>query len=198
MEALAEAIQGGHLPARLALVVADRPHAPAVERARRHGLATLVLPFRGAPPERWSRGLTDHLERAGVELVVTAGFLSILPDDWVARWNGRVVNLHPSLLPKYGGRGMYGRKVLEATLAAGDTVTGVTVHLTTPAIDAGPILLQRTVPVAPGETPESLRERLRPVEHAAVIEVVRRFATGEWSLPYEPLTSVPGRDERPG
>ncbi|MGA8537235.1 MAG: formyltransferase family protein, partial [Thermoplasmata archaeon] len=105
LDALAEMAAGGHLPAHFALVVSDRPHAPAIERARVRGLPTLVLPTHGVGADTWGDRLTAELEARGVELVVLAGFLSILPSRWVAHWKGRAINLHPSLLPRYGGPG---------------------------------------------------------------------------------------------
>ena len=140
LDALAEAIAGGHLPARIELVVADRPHAPAIERARRRGLATTVLPFRGISPAQWSEQLTALLRARGVDLVLLAGFLAILPVPFLRAWGGRTINIHPALLPKHGGPGMYGRHVHEAVLRSGDRETGVSVHLATEEIDAGPIL----------------------------------------------------------
>lgn len=190
LEALAEAIAGGHLAARVVLVVADRPHAPAIERARRRGLPTLVLPFRGVPPATWSARLTRELQAAGAELVVLAGFLAILPAPFVERWAGRVVNLHPSLLPRFGGRGLYGLKVHAAVLAAGERETGATVHLVTNEVDAGPTLLQAKIPVEPGDTPERLRDRLRPVETELLVRTLRHFAEGDWPLPY-PVSEEP-------
>lgn len=184
LDALAEMCVGGHLPVRIVLVVSDRPHAPAIERARRRGLATIVLPSHGVPPAAWSARLTAELEAAGAELVVNAGFLTILPDEWLERWNGRAINLHPSLLPKYGGRGMYGSRVHRAVLAAGDPETGVTVHIVTRDIDGGPRLAQERVPVLPGDTPETLRARLHPVEVELLAATIRRFAEGALPLPY--------------
>jgi phosphoribosylglycinamide formyltransferase 1 len=196
LEALAEQVAGGHLPARLALVVADRGEAPAIERARQRGLPTLVLPTRGVDAEGWGAELTRELEAQGVELVVLAGFLSILPESWVQRWHGRAINLHPSLLPRYGGPGMYGRKVLAAVLAARERSTGATVHLVTNDVDAGPALAQERVPVAPDDTVETLRARLHPVEVALIAHAIREFADGRWPLPYpDPGVSAPeGRD----
>jgi phosphoribosylglycinamide formyltransferase 1 len=197
LDALAEMEAGGHLPARFALVVADRPHAPAIERARARGLPTLVLPTHGAPPEEWGARLTRELEAQGVELVVLAGFLSILPSSWVAHWRGRAINLHPSLLPRYGGPGMYGRRVLEAVIAARERTTGATVHLVTDDIDGGPPLLQERVPVVPDDTPETLRARLAPVEVALLALAIRRFAEGSLPLPYVVSDeAAPRRGER--
>jgi phosphoribosylglycinamide formyltransferase-1 len=184
LEALAEMAAGGHLPAHFALVVADRPHAPAIERARVRGLPTLVLPSHGGSPEAWAARLTAELEAQNVELVVLAGFLSILPSSWVAHWKGRAINLHPSLLPRYGGPGMFGRRVLEAVLEARERTTGATVHLVTDDVDGGPPILQERVPVVPDDTPETLRERLRPVEVALLATAIRRFADGALPLPY--------------
>lgn len=186
LERLAEAIAGGHVPARVVLVVSDRPYAPAIERARRRGLPTSVLPFRGVPPDAWARKLGALLEERGAEVVLLAGFLAILPDAFVRAWSGRVVNLHPSLLPRHGGPGMFGDRVHAAVLAAGDAETGATVHLVTSDVDAGPVLWSERVPVAPGDTPATLRERVRPAEDRALREVLRRFADGTWALPYVP------------
>jgi len=184
LEGLAELAVGGHLPIRIALVVSDRPHIPAIERARRRGIPTIVLPTKGADPVEWSERLTRELTDKGVELVVLAGFLSILPSSWVRRWPGRAINIHPALLPKYGGPGMYGERVHRAVLAAGDSESGATVHVVTDEVDGGPIVAQERVPVLPGDTPESLRARLHPVEVALLAATLRRFAEGDLALPY--------------
>jgi len=196
MDALAELALGEHLPVRIALVVADRPHAPAIERARRRGLPTLILPSRGTDLDVWGRRLTVELEGQGVELVVLAGFLTILPASWVERWRGRAINLHPALLPRHGGPGMYGPRVHRAVLEAKETETGATVHLVTGEVDAGPTIAQERLPVLPGDTPDSLRARLHPVEVALLAETIRRFAEGGLPLPYpERETPAPGRSD---
>jgi phosphoribosylglycinamide formyltransferase-1 len=197
LDALAEMAGGGHLPAQFALVVSDRAHAPAIERARARGLPTLVLPTYGVDPEVWGDRLTKELEARGIELVVLAGFLSILPSSWVTHWNGRAVNLHPSLLPRYGGPGMYGRRVHEAVLAGGERTTGATVHLVTDDIDGGPPIVQERIPVVPDDTPDTLRERLAPVEVALLALAIRRFAEGTIPLPYVVSDrAAPRRGER--
>ncbi len=195
LEALAELAAGGHLPARIALVVSDRPHAPAIEKARRRGLPTLVLPSHGVPKDAWSRRLTEALAERAVELVVNAGFLTILPADWLADWKGRAINVHPSLLPRYGGRGFYGNRVHEAVLAAGDRETGATVHVVTEAIDGGPKLGRRRLAVRAGDTPESLRTRLHPIEVDLLVDTLRRFADGTLPLPYP--VAEPGTGRKP-
>lgn len=184
MEALAERARGEQLPVRIAIVVADRPHAPAIERARRHGLATLILPSRGVDRDEWAQRLTAALETQGVELVVLAGFLTILPPSWVEHWRGRAVNLHPALLPRHGGPGMYGLHVHRSVLESHEAETGATVHLVTGAVDGGPTIAQARLAIQPGDTPESLRARLHPVEVELLAETLRRFAEGALPLPY--------------
>jgi phosphoribosylglycinamide formyltransferase 1 len=197
LDALAELVLGDHLPARIALVVVDRPDAPALEKARRRGLPTLVLPSKGVVPDAWGARLTAELVDQGVELLVLAGFLTILPPSFVARWRGRAINLHPSLLPRHGGRGMYGPRVHAAVLAAGDAETGATVHLVTGDVDGGPPIAQERVPVEPGDTPATLRDRVRPVEVALLAATIRRFADGTLPLPY-PGPDAPAAREREG
>jgi phosphoribosylglycinamide formyltransferase-1 len=193
LDALADRVEAGQLPAEIRLVVSDRASALALEKARRHGLVTLLLPSRGVDPETWARRVNSELEAKGVELVVLAGFLTILPRSWVARWRGRAVNLHPALLPQHGGPGMYGTRVHEAVLAAHETETGVTVHLVTGDVDGGPRLAQERVPVLPGDTPAALRERLHPIEVRLLAETIGRFAEGALPLPY-PDSDASARD----
>jgi phosphoribosylglycinamide formyltransferase-1 len=184
LDAIAEQVSAGTLPVRIVLVVSDRPNVPALAKARRRGLPTVELPSRKSDREAWARSLTGVLEVAGAELVVNAGFLSILPASWVDRWAGRAINLHPALLPRYGGMGMYGAHVHRAVLASGDRESGASVHLVTAQVDGGPVIAQERIPVLPGDTPESLRERLHPVEVRILSETIRRFAAGELPLPY--------------
>jgi len=183
LEGLGDAIARGRLAGRIALVVSDRPQAPAVERARTRGWPVEVVAPAGKDREAWAHEITDRLERAGVELVVLAGFLRVLPASWAARWAGRAVNLHPSLLPAYGGPGFYGLKVQEAVIADGVPETGATVHWVTGDLDRGPILRQRRIPIRPGETPQELADRLRPVEIALLIEVLNDLAVGRLRFP---------------
>lgn len=199
LAALADRIAAGTLPARIALAVVDRPGAGALEQARRRGLPLELLPSRGIPPEIWAARLSDALTDRAVELVVLAGFLTILPPSWVERWAGRAINLHPALLPRYGGPGMYGARVHEAVLAAGDRETGATVHLVTTHVDGGPILAQARIDVVAGDTPETLRAKLHPVEVEVLASAIGRFAAGEWPLPYPgPERSASSRRDASG
>lgn len=175
---------------RLVLLLSDRAGAPVLERAERRGIPTAVVAPSDGGDTAWAERITTELLAREVDLVVLAGFLAILPAPWVERWRGRAMNLHPSLLPRYGGRGMHGRRIHEAVLAAGDRETGATVHLVTGTVDGGPPVAQERLPVRPDDTPETLRERLRPVEVELLAATLRRFADGALPLPY------PGGDDR--
>jgi phosphoribosylglycinamide formyltransferase 1 len=171
---------------RIVLVVSDRERAGVLERARRHRIPTEVIRSRGPGSEGWSDRLSARLTDVGTDVVLLAGYLSILPADWVERWRGRALNLHPSLLPKYGGKGMHGLHVHEAVLAGGETETGATVHLVTGTVDGGPPIRQERMSVRPDDTATTLRARLHPVEVHLVANVFRDFADGALPLPYPP------------
>ena len=171
---------------RIAVVLVDRPGVGAIGVARRHGIPVVEVGRPGATPDAWAARVTAALAEHGVQLVVLAGFLSILPESWVRRWEGRAVNLHPSLLPRFGGPGMYGLKVHAAVLAAGEPESGATVHLITTDVDGGPTVAQARLRVLPGDTPETLRARIHPLEVDLLVRTLRQFASGERPLPLDP------------
>ncbi len=198
LEGLVEKIARDGLPARIVVTVADRASAPAIGRAQRGGIPVVVLPSKGVDPVAWSERLSGELESRGTELVVLAGFLTILPAAWVDRWAGRAINLHPSLLPRHGGPGLYGERVHRAVLAAGDRETGATVHLVTRDVDRGPTIAQARLDVLPGDTERSLRARLHPVEVELLAATIRRFAERSLPLPYPVRpAAAPGGPQRP-
>src|SRR5690606_22036038 len=137
------------------------PGVGALERAARAGIASLVLDGADGAGTTLPRVLAEH----GIELIVLAGYLRQVPDEVVAAYRGRILNVHPALLPGFGGKGMYGMHVHRAVLAAGVRVSGATVHLVDERYDEGPILAQWPVPVLPGDTPETLAARVLRVEH---------------------------------
>jgi phosphoribosylglycinamide formyltransferase-1 len=162
----------------LSLVISDRPGVYALERAGAAGIRALVeAPSQDVPKAERRRELSLRLLKAaredGAGLIVLAGFLSILEGEIIGEYAGRIINLHPALLPKYGGAGMYGEKVHRAVLAAGETESGCTVHLVDTGTDTGPVLLQRRVPVLDGDTVETLAGRIHREEHIAIVEAVR-------------------------
>jgi len=169
---------GGKIAAgRIAAVLSDREGAYALERAKLAGIPAFVeIPDPGLPKDERRRELSDRILRLCREkqigLIVFAGFLSILKGDIIETYAGSIINLHPALLPKFGGQGMYGERVHRAVLEAGETESGCTVHLVDSGTDTGPILLSRKVPVLPGDTPESLAQRIHKEEHLAIVEGV--------------------------
>lgn len=178
---------GPGAPARVVRVLSNRADAGALDRARRAGVAAAVLNNPSDPTE-----LLGAL--ADVDLVVLAGYLKLVPPAVVARFRHRMVNIHPALLPDFGGPGMYGRRVHAAVLASGSRRSGATVHYVDEQYDRGPIIAQRTVPVEPDDTPERLAARVLTAEHALLPEVVLELARR--GLPDEPirLSTVESQD----
>jgi phosphoribosylglycinamide formyltransferase-1 len=182
LQALIDAEKAGGLgPARIIGVISDRPGAFALERARRAGITGYTEAPKGSLPkperEKELSGRILRIAREGqAALIVLAGFLSILAGDILDAYEGRIINLHPSLLPRFGGRGMYGERVHRAVLEAGERESGCTVHLVDRGADTGPVLLQRRVPVLAGDDPASLAERIHREEHIALVEAVVMLA----------------------
>lgn len=162
LQALLDAQKRGEIPdGEIALVIASRKKAYALERARMAGVPALALPRRDYEKTAdYDAALLTALQEAGVELVVLAGFLCVLGEKMLKGYEGRIVNVHPSLIPAFCGDGFYGLHVHEAALARGVKVTGATVHLVNEVTDGGPILLQKAVEVLEGDTPESLQKRV--------------------------------------
>jgi len=158
-------------PAKIALVVSNTPKAGGLARAESRGVTTAV--FRDfSSAEEWLALLEGH----GIELIVLAGYLKLVPAPVIAKFRGRIVNVHPALLPAFGGPGMYGKRVHEAVIAAGAVESGCTVHLVDEAYDRGEILAQARVPVLPGDTAESLAARVLIAEHQLLPKVVLDLA----------------------
>ena len=161
LEALLNAQEAGALPhGEIVLVLSSNPEAYALERAKRRGVPAIPLSRKQLGQEPFEAALMEALTQYRVDLVVLAGFLSILSLDFVRRWPDRIVNVHPSLIPAFCGKGYYGLKVHEAALRRGVRVTGATVHLVNEIPDGGRILLQKAVDILPGDTPETLQRRV--------------------------------------
>ena len=161
LEALLNAQEAGALPhVEIVLVLSSNPEAYALERAKRRGVPAIPLSRKQLGQEPFEAALMAALTQYRVDLVVLAGFLSILSSDFVRRWPDRIVNVHPSLIPAFCGKGYYGLKVHEAALRRGVRVTGATVHLVNEIPDGGRILLQKAVDILPGDTPETLQRRV--------------------------------------
>jgi len=183
-QAILGACQSGAIPARPALLISNNRKAGALERARRAGVPTAVLNATRLPdPQALDAAIRDALKAAGAEWVALAGYMKKVGPKVLAAYPGRILNIHPALLPKFGGRGMYGRRVHEAVLAAGETETGATVHIADDRYDEGPILAQAKVPVHPEDTPETLQQRVQALERRLYPETIGKLARGEIALP---------------
>ena len=179
LQGLIDACARGEVPAQIVLVASDVPDAFAVDRARRAGIPTVALDRRTyASAAAFEAALRDALRAARAELVCLAGFLRILSPAFVDAFAGRIMNIHPSLLPAFGGKGMYGDRVHEAVLRSGVRVTGCTVHFVTAVPDAGPIVAQATVPVEDDDIAADLSARVRREELRLYPRAVRLFAEG--------------------
>lgn len=175
MLALLRSMTGEH-PARPCLVLSNDPGAAGLVRAQALGVPVAAVDHRPFGNDRaaFEAALLPHLEQAGAEIVALAGFMRVLTAGFVARHAGRMLNIHPSLLPKYPGLNTHARAI-----EAGDTEAGCTVHEVTAALDAGPLLGQARVPVLPGDTPAALAARVLEREHRLYPRVLRRFAAGD-------------------
>lgn len=172
MQAIIEACRSGRLNAECALVIAPRESAPAVQTARSLGVEVAVM---DPDDPRFAPNVLHLLKSKNVDLLCLAGYMRLLPSELVRGFADRILNIHPALLPKYGGKGMYGMRVHEAVIASGDRESGCTVHYVNEEYDSGAILLQSKCPVLPGDTPEKLAERILPLEHETYVEAIRKW-----------------------
>jgi len=178
LQAILDACASGALDARVAIVISNRAGVPALDRAREAGVPTAVFAL-GDHPDRAAAhaAMAEAIAKAGARLVVLAGFDHILaPAFFVALPGVPVINLHPALLPLFGGRGMQGDRVHAAVVASGATESGCTVHRVHPeTVDLGEVVVQRRVPVLPGDDEATLAARVLEQEHIAIVEAIRRF-----------------------
>ena len=181
LQALIDAEKRGELGCgSISLVIASKPGVYALERAENNGIEAMVLARKeyGSIAE-YSKALADTLEAAGIDLVVLAGFLTIIDEQMYERFPNRILNVHPALIPSFCGKGYYGLYVHEAALEKGVKVSGATVHIVTPECDAGPIVLQKAVEVREGDTPEVLQRRImEEAEWKILPKAVRLFCDG--------------------
>jgi phosphoribosylglycinamide formyltransferase-1 len=195
LQAILDACARGEIPARVAVVVSDNPAAAALERARRAGVPAVFVDPRGRKKRDFEAEISRILKEHGVELVCLAGYMRVLGRSFLEEWEGRVLNIHPSLLPAFPG--------LEAQRRAweyGVKVAGCTVHFVVPEVDAGPIVLQAAVPVLGDDTPETLASRILEQEHRMYVQAIRLYAEGRLRVEGRRVIILPppgGRDDGP-
>ena len=184
MQAVIDACRAGRLDANPAVVISNNGDSGALERARNETIPWFHLSGRTHPEaEDLDREIVDTLLNHDVNLVILAGYMKKIGPVTLATFPGHIINIHPGLLPEYGGQGMYGWRVHEAVLAAGARETGVTVHVVDPIYDHGPILAQKKVRVKTSDTADTLAKRVLAVEHELYVDTIARVISGEIKLP---------------
>ncbi len=184
LQAVLDACAAGTIPARVSVVVSNNSGSGALRRAATAGVRACHLSGKTIPdPDALDRELSRVLAEAEVDVLLLAGYMKKLGPHTLDAYKGRLLNTHPALLPKFGGEGMYGMRVHAAVLAAGERESGCSVHLVEAEYDTGPVIAQRSVPVLPGDTPESLAARVQSAERALLVEVLAEVAQGKRSLP---------------
>ncbi|WCM29781.1 phosphoribosylglycinamide formyltransferase [Sphingomonas sp. QA11] len=171
MMSLAEAANDPASPYEIGIVASDKPDAPGLAWARDAGLRTFAQSPKGMPKAEYEAAIDAALRDAGVEIIALAGYMRLLSDDFVSRWRGRIINIHPSLLPRYKGLDTHQRAI-----EAGDAVAGCSVHIVTEELDGGEVLGQAEVPILPADTVESLSARVLAEEHRLYPKVLADFA----------------------
>ncbi len=178
LQAILDAIRDGQLNANLRAVISNNPDAPGLEHAHRSGIPTEIVDHRNYPSrEAFDNELRRHIDRHAPALVVLAGFMRILGDGFIRHYEGRLINVHPSLLPAFPGLNTHAR-----ALAAGVREHGATVHFVTPTVDTGPVIVQARIPVNPGDSPETLAERVLQQEHRILPEAIGWYLAGRLTL----------------
>ena len=178
-QAIIDAVEDGSLDATIVCCIADRSSAGALNRATAHDIPTQVVsPNEHRATDKFASSMLEALATHGVDFVALAGYLTKIPDAVVSAFRNRMLNVHPSLLPAFGGKGMYGRHVHRAAIEYGVRWSGVTIHVVDETYDHGPIVLQEPVPVHPDDTPETLADRIHPVEHRLYPHALQLFASG--------------------
>lgn len=171
LQALIDACEQKDFPAKIVTVISNNPEAYGLERARKHGIPAVIVNHRSFDSRRrFDEELHTKLIECGAEIVCLAGFMRLLTEDFVNKWEGKMINIHPSLLPEFKGG-----KAVEDALKAGAKRTGCTVHYVIPEMDSGEIILQRAIDIAPNDTLESLKERIHKEEHIAYPEALKKI-----------------------
>lgn len=178
--AVLDGIDRGEIDAEVKVVIASKPDIYAIERAKKRNIPSFVFQMcdYGSQEERFEE-IDKVLKRYGADFIALLGSLMILPPSFVKKYEKRMINIHPSLIPNHCGHGFYGLRVHRSVLAAGDKISGATVHYVDEGTDTGEIILQREVPVLDGDTPETLAARVLETEHKIIVEALSRLSKGQ-------------------
>ena len=181
-QSIIDAIDDGEIQGRIELLITNNPDAFCVSRARKNDIYYKIIEHRGKTREEHESEITEAIEIVDPDLIVLAGYMRILTDGFVDRYYGKMINIHPALLPLFGGPGYYGEKVHKAVLDSGMKVSGCSVHFVTNEVDMGPIIAQKCVSVFHDDTVESLSQRVLTEEHKLLPAVIGAFARGRVHL----------------
>lgn len=177
LQAIIDACKGHNFPAQIEVVLSNTPDAYGLERAKAANIDAHVINHKNFENrEAFDEALLQKLSEYGVDLICLAGFMRILTADFVHQWPNKIINTHPSLLPKHGGKGMYGEHVHKAVLAANDDISGCSIHYVVPEVDQGPVIIQKQVPVMDTDTADTLAQRVIAQEHIAYVEAISKIA----------------------
>lgn len=186
MQAIIDACRSGILQAEPAVVISNNNRSGAISRAKQERIPCYHLSAKThTKPEELDQAILNALLKHKVDIVVLAGYMKKLGHRTLSQFPGRIFNIHPALLPKYGGKGMYGMYVHEAVIAAGETESGVSIHVVDAEYDTGQIIAQACVPVEPTDTPKTLAARILKREHTFFAEILQKIATGAITLPIQ-------------
>lgn len=175
LQAVMDACQGGEISGEVVIVISNKKKAYALERAEKQGIKNVFVDSAKFPKEQYDRELIRLLKEEQVDIVVLAGYLRILSPIFIEEFRNRIINIHPSLIPAFCGKGFYGEKVHQAVLEAGVKHSGATVHLVDEGTDTGPIIIQEEVPVLKGDTVETLQKRILEVEHRILVKGIEEL-----------------------
>jgi len=176
LQALIDAATDDSFPAQISCVISNKAGVYGLSRAEQAGIPSFVVPHKGIERDVFEKSIDDLLQQNGIDIICLAGFMRILSADFITKWQGRILNIHPALLPKFGGKGMYGHHVHEAVIESGEQESGASVHVVTAGCDEGPVILQKAVPVLDGDTPETLAARVLEVEHDIYPHALSQYA----------------------
>ena len=179
LQSILDACETGQINGKVAVVISNNSDAYALQRAREYNVKVVFIDHRGKTRDAHDTEIVRELEAMKIDLIVLAGYLRMFTKYFVDKYKNKIINIHPALLPKFGGKGMHGLNVHKAVLASGDKESGCSVHFVTEEVDGGPVIARMMVPVKPDDTPESLQARVLMAEHFLLPMVVQWFATGK-------------------
>jgi phosphoribosylglycinamide formyltransferase-1 len=183
LQALIDAVNAGSIKGQIAIVISDSLDAYALQRAEKQVIPTICIDKKACKAEgEFDARLMNSLAAVKPDLIILAGFLSILPCELVAEYKGKIINIHPSLIPAFCGKGFYGEKVHRAAIEYGVKVSGATVHYVDENTDTGPIILQKTVEVSEDDTPATLAKKILPMEHSLLVKAAELYCDGRLEL----------------